>query len=83
VTSLAQIGPLDDGAGFFVADDGGGIAPEERTDVFESGYSTATDGTGFGLAIVSEVVDARGWTVRVTESDAGGARFEIRDGSTP
>jgi signal transduction histidine kinase len=78
-----RIGPLDDGAGFFVADDGGGIAPEERTDVFESGYSTATDGTGFGLAIVSEVVDAHGWTVRVTESDAGGARFEIRDGSTP
>jgi signal transduction histidine kinase len=45
--------------------------------VFGGGYSTAETGTGFGLAIVSEIVDAHGWTVSVTESEAGGARFEI------
>jgi K+-sensing histidine kinase KdpD len=33
--------------------------------------------TGFGLAIVEQVVDAHGWELRVTEGADGGARFEI------
>lgn len=61
--------------GFAVADDGPGIPPEVRETVFESGYTTETDGTGFGLAIVAEVATAHDWSVRVEESDAGGARF--------
>ncbi|WP_245903079.1 ATP-binding protein [Salinigranum rubrum] len=46
--------------------------------MFEAGYSTAENGTGFGLAIVEQIVDAHEWTVRVTESDSGGTRFEIK-----
>ena len=72
------VGTIDD-EGFYVADDGPGIPEERRTDVFESGYSTVSDGTGFGLAIVAEVVEAHGWSIRVTESAAGGARFEVTD----
>lgn len=45
--------------------------------VFESGYSTSKDGTGFGPSIVRQVVEAHGWTVDVTEAADGGARFEI------
>jgi PAS domain S-box-containing protein len=69
----------DDGdlAGFFVEDDGTGIPEDERDTIFEYGYTTSADGTGFGLAIVSEVVEAHGWDLSVTESEAGGARFEI------
>ena len=63
--------------GFFVADDGAGIPAEERDDVFETGFSTAEDGTGFGLAIVREIADAHGWTITVTASEDGGARFDI------
>jgi PAS domain S-box-containing protein len=63
--------------GFFVADDGPGIPQEKRGDVFEKGFSTAESGTGFGLAIVESVADAHGWRVRVTESESGGARFDI------
>ena len=69
------VGSLDDG--FYVADDGPGIPESERAAVFESGYSTSPDGTGFGLAIVEEVVEAHGWSIRAAESEAGGARFEI------
>ncbi|WEL17493.1 Signal transduction histidine kinase [Halorhabdus sp. SVX81] len=67
--------------GFFVADDGPGIPEEERVDVFESGFTTAEDGTGFGLAIVREIVQAHDWTITVTESESGGARFEIMTGT--
>jgi signal transduction histidine kinase len=45
--------------------------------VFEQGYSTADDGTGFGLSIVREIVEAHGWEITVTEGANGGARFEI------
>jgi hypothetical protein len=41
----------------YVADDGPGIDPDRRDTVFESGYPTANDGTGFGFAIVKEVVE--------------------------
>jgi len=49
----------------------------EREDVFESGYTTADRGTGFGLSIVAEIAEAHGWEIEVVESGAGGTRFEI------
>ena len=63
--------------GFYVADDGAGVPEDEREAVFEAGYSTAEDGTGFGLSIVRRIAEAHGWTVTVTESEDGGARFEF------
>lgn len=63
--------------GFAIADDGPGIPPEERHRVFDVGYSTSTNGTGFGLQIVEQVVEAHGWDVHVIDGPAGGARFEI------
>ncbi|MFB6074074.1 MAG: PAS domain-containing sensor histidine kinase [Haloarculaceae archaeon] len=64
--------------GFAVADDGPGIPPAERDRVLESGYTTAEGGTGFGLDIVSDIADAHGWSLSLTESADGGARFEFR-----
>ncbi|WP_318570118.1 PAS domain-containing sensor histidine kinase [Salinigranum marinum] len=72
-----RVGALDDHAGFSVADDGPGIPPGEREQVFDDAYSTGA-GTGLGLAIVREIVESHGWTVTVTDGDEGGARFEIR-----
>jgi signal transduction histidine kinase len=65
--------------GFYVADDGPGILSEDRERVFEGGYSTDPDGTGFGLAIVRRIAEAHDWQIRITESDEGGARFEFSD----
>ena len=70
-------GPLDDRPGFYVADDGPGIPAAERDHVFEAGVTTNEDGTGFGLAIVADIVAAHGWEIQATESATGGARFEI------
>jgi PAS domain S-box-containing protein len=70
-----RVGELD--GGFYVADDGPGIPDDDRGRLFETGFSTAEEGTGFGLAIVKEIVDAHGWEVRVTDGSDGGARFEF------
>ena len=64
--------------GFYIADDGPGIDPDERERVFEPGHTTDDDGTGFGLAIVERIAETHGWEVSVTESRTGGARFEFR-----
>ena len=63
--------------GFFVEDDGPGIPEDDREQVFDAGYSTSQEGTGFGLRIVEQVATAHGWSVRVTEGRDGGARFEV------
>ncbi|PSQ03256.1 histidine kinase [Halobacteriales archaeon QS_5_68_33] len=77
--ATVTVGELTSADGFFVADDGPGVPPEHRDQVFESGFSTAEDGTGFGLSIVDQIAAAHDWEVRVAESDAGGARFEVVD----
>ncbi|EMA07767.1 PAS domain S-box-containing protein [Haloarcula vallismortis] len=69
------VGELADG--FYVEDDGPGIPEADRGDVFDAGYSTAVEGTGFGLSIVKQVTDAHGWTVQVVSGADGGARFEF------
>ena len=72
-----SVGTLDEEAGFYVEDDGPGIPADEREQIFDRGVSSDEDGTGYGLAIVREIVEAHGWTITVTESDDGGARFEV------
>ncbi|WP_181691567.1 HAMP domain-containing sensor histidine kinase [Natronomonas sp. LN261] len=81
--ATVRVGFLGDGEGFFVADDGPGIPEPERDQVFEPTYSTDEGGTGFGLAIVDEVAAAHGWSVSVTDSADGGARFEFRGVDVP
>jgi signal transduction histidine kinase len=63
--------------GFAVEDDGPGVPVEDRERAFDPGHTTTAGGTGFGLAIVDGVVEAHGWDVALTESAAGGARFEV------
>ena len=70
-----DVGVLE--SGVYVADDGPGIDPADRENVLERGYSGADGGTGLGLDIVANAVEAHGWELTITESDAGGARFEI------
>ena len=70
-----SIGELDDG--FYIEDTGPGVPEDEGDEIFDAGYSTTDDGTGFGLSIVKAVADAHGWEIRVTSGSDGSARFEI------
>ncbi|GAB7014025.1 hypothetical protein JCM18549_22960 [Halolamina salina] len=69
------VGTLSDREGFFVADDGPGI--DDGIDPFDTGVTTSDEGTGFGLPIVESIAEAHGWSVSVTESENGGARFDF------
>ncbi len=68
-----------------VSDDGPGIAPEIRAQIFDrfvrgdGPADTATGpGSGLGLAIVSAVAASHGGSAEVGESAAGGALFRVR-----
>ncbi len=66
-------------AGFFIADDGPGIPENQQEDIFEQGVTYSKEGTGQGLSIVSNVVEAHGWSISVSTSDHGGAKFDITE----
>jgi hypothetical protein len=68
---------VDGTTGFYVEDDGPGIPADKCDQLFEPGYSTDPDGTGYGLAIVMWIAEAHEWEVSATEGTAGGARFEF------
>ena len=75
-----RVGVLrDDGGpiGFYIDDDGPGIPPDERERVFDPGYTTDPEGTGYGLSIVTWIAEAHGWAVSVTAGTDAGARFEF------
>jgi signal transduction histidine kinase len=78
-TVTVTVGELETKTGFYVEDDGPGIPPEKRPQVFKTGTSTAYDGTGLGLSIVEQIVEAHDWQIELTDGADDGARFEIKD----
>ncbi len=75
--TTVTVGTLSDG--FYVEDDGPGIPPEDRESVLTTGTSGLAHGTGLGLAVVRRIAEGHGWSLHLTESDDGGARFEFRN----
>ena len=70
-----------DGAALEVGDDGPGFAPDEHESVllrFRRGRGVTASGSGIGLAVVVELVQAHGGTVRLGRSALGGARVSVR-----
>ena len=67
-----------------VDDEGAGVAPADRDQVFSRFYRGRGDavvntrGAGLGLAIVHEFAASMGGIASVGESPSGGARFTVR-----
>lgn len=74
-----HIGDLADQDGFYIEDDGPGIPRDARDDVVEAGFTTKADGLGLGLTFVAQLAETYDWEWAITESEAGGARFEFTD----
>jgi signal transduction histidine kinase len=68
-----------DGAGLLVtiADHGPGIPEALRPRIFEPYFTTKQDGTGLGLALVRQTVEAHRGTISVSDTPGGGATFSV------
>jgi len=60
-----------------IADHGPGIPEDLRPRIFEPYFTTKQDGTGLGLALVRQTIDAHRGTISVTETPGGGATFTM------
>jgi two-component system NtrC family sensor kinase len=62
-----------------VEDNGVGIPPEARQEIFEVFYSTKGNrGTGLGLAVTKKIVEEHGGRITVESAPGQGSRFTIR-----
>ena len=63
----------DGGARIEIYDNGPGIDPDRREDIFLPFYTTRPDGTGVGLSFARQIVIAHGGTISAGVSPIGGA----------
>ncbi len=79
-TTVRVSGGADGGGRWWleVADEGGGVAPEDRERVFERFGTDGGGGTGLGLAVARWVAQLHGGTLRFLDPDSGrGARLRL------
>ena len=60
-----------------VRDNGPGVPPDRRTEIFKPYFTTQKEGTGLGLAVVQQIVLAHGWEVECLANEPQGAVFRI------
>ena len=62
---------------FEVCDNGPGVPPDQRVEIFKPYFTTTQKGTGLGLAVVQQICLAHGWEIRAEGNAPRGARFQI------
>lgn len=60
-----------------ISDNGPGVAPEHRSEIFKPYFTTHEEGTGLGLAVVQQIVLAHGWEIQCLPNQPKGATFRI------
>jgi two-component system sensor histidine kinase AtoS len=60
-----------------IADNGPGVPPENRLNIFKPYFTTTAKGTGLGLAVVHQIVLAHGWDIACHDNAPRGACFRI------
>jgi signal transduction histidine kinase len=60
-----------------VEDNGPGIPPVRRSEVFLPFYTTRRGGTGVGLNLVRQIAVASSWSVEVDTGSLGGALLRL------
>ncbi|MDN5767388.1 MAG: HAMP domain-containing histidine kinase [Humibacillus sp.] len=80
--SAVTVVRADDQVMVIVDDNGPGVAPADRERIFDrfarAGSRGSRPGTGLGLSLVVETVQAHGGAAWCSDSPSGGARFVIR-----
>ncbi len=74
-----ETGRWEDGVFLAVSDNGPGVPEAIRERIFEAFFTTKPlgVGTGIGLAVCRNIVEAHGGTITVEDRPGGGARFRI------
>jgi len=62
----------------YIADNGPGISAEDQKRIFEPFFTTKSKGTGLGLAVAQNVVQAHGGSLWLGKSDEQGTTFVMR-----
>jgi signal transduction histidine kinase len=60
-----------------VRDNGPGVPPDRRAEIFKPYFTTQKQGTGLGLAVVQQIVLAHGWEIECLPNQPKGAIFRI------
>jgi signal transduction histidine kinase len=60
-----------------IKDNGPGVPPERRLEIFKPYFTTNEKGTGLGLAVVQQIILAHGWEIACMASEPSGARFRL------
>jgi signal transduction histidine kinase len=76
-TVVVSVAKGETGAVLAVRDRGRGIAPEHRTKLFESFFSTKRNGMGLGLSITRSIVEAHGGRVWAESGPGDGTVFQV------
>lgn len=61
-----------------IADNGPGVAPENRDKLFKPNFTTKSSGTGLGLTICRGILEQSQGEIYYTPSEWGGACFNVR-----
>jgi signal transduction histidine kinase len=65
------------GAIIEISDNGPGVAPEHRAEIFKPYFTTHQKGTGLGLAVVQQIVLAHGLEIEYLPNRPAGALFRL------
>jgi signal transduction histidine kinase len=60
-----------------IRDNGPGVPPEHRREIFKPYFTTHQNGTGLGLAVVQQIVLAHSWEIECLPNEPKGALFRI------
>jgi signal transduction histidine kinase len=63
---------------FEVRDEGPGIPEHARAQLFDAFFTTRTQGTGIGLAVVKRIADDHGFAIEIDSGEGHGAVFRVR-----
>jgi signal transduction histidine kinase len=60
-----------------ISDNGPGVPQSNRAEIFKPYFTTHPEGTGLGLSVVQQIVQAHGWEISCLANEPAGALFRI------
>ena len=76
--SISTARTTDGRAEVTVTDDGPGVPPENRDRIFQRFVTTRAGGSGLGLSTSREIAQAHSGTLKLLDTEGGGATFVLR-----